>query len=111
MGSRANVHLSIDQSTIDLVDQFLPDLQAAIEEARGANDAAIPAPVAEMLGQLDPGTFTPETYRQLMAMAGTADGLPASTTSINLMLDAMKPEVAGMVMTEFFNDLYVQPAR
>ena len=111
MGSRANIHLSIDQSTIDLVDQFLPDLQAAIEEARGANGAAIPAPVAEMLGQLDPGTFTPETYRQLMAMAGTADGLPASTTSINLMLDAMKPEVAGMVMTEFFNDLYVQPAR
>jgi len=25
------------------------------------------------------------------------------------MLDAMQPEVAGLVMTEFFNDLYVQP--
>jgi hypothetical protein len=28
---------------------------------------------------------------------------------INSMLNAMKPEVAAKVMTEFFNDLYVAP--
>lgn len=110
MGSRANIHLSIDQSTIDLVDQFLPDLQSAIEEARGSNDASLPEGAAAMLGNIDAASFTPETYRSLMAMAGTSDGLPEGTTAINLMLNAMKPEVAGMVMTEFFNDLYVQPA-
>jgi glutamate/tyrosine decarboxylase-like PLP-dependent enzyme len=110
MGSEANIHLSIDQSTLDLVPQFLPDLEAAIAEARGANAAALPEEARAMLGALDPATFTPEAYRQLMEMAGTADGLPEGTTAINLMLDAMKPEVAGIVMTEFFNDLYVQPA-
>jgi glutamate/tyrosine decarboxylase-like PLP-dependent enzyme len=110
MGSEANIHLSIDQSTIDLVPQFLPDLEAAIAEARGANAASLPPEAAAMLGSLDPATFTAESYRQLMAMAGTSDGLPEGTTAINLMLNAMKPEVAGIVMTEFFNDLYVQPA-
>jgi len=67
------------------------------------------AEVAALLGSFTPETFTPETYRQLMAMAGTGEGLPEGTAPINLMLDAMQPEVAGLVMTEFFNDLYVQP--
>lgn len=109
MGSRANIHLSIDQSTLDLVPQFLPDLEDAIEAARVNNAARLPADMAAMLGSFTPDSFTPESYAQLMAMAGTSNGLPEGTAPINLMLDAMKPEVAGLVMTEFFNDLYVQP--
>lgn len=109
MGSRANIHLSIDQSTLDLVPQFLPDLEEAIDAARVNNSARLPADMAAMLGSFTPDSFTPQTYTQLMAMAGTSDGLPEGTAPINLMLDAMKPEVAGIVMTEFFNDLYVQP--
>lgn len=109
MGSRANIHLSIDQSTLDLVPQFLPDLEEAIEAARVNNAARLPADMAAMLGSFTPESFTPESYTQLMAMAGTSNGLPEGTAPINLMLDAMKPEVAGLVMTEFFNDLYVQP--
>ncbi len=108
MGSQANIHLSIDQSTLDLVPQFLPDLEAAIEEARSSN-LHLPEAMRARLGALTPETFTPETYRQLMALAGTSEGLPEGTAPINLMLDAMKPEVAGRVMTEFFNDLYAQP--
>jgi glutamate/tyrosine decarboxylase-like PLP-dependent enzyme len=109
MGSSANIHLSIDQATLDLVPQFLPDLEAAIAEARGSNEARLPDALRAMLGALDPETFTPEAYRQLMAMAGTSEGLPEGTATINAMLDAMQPEVAGIVMTEFFNDLYTQP--
>lgn len=111
MGSQANIHLSIDQSTLDLVDQFVPDLASAIEEARQRNDASLPEPVRQLLASLDPATFTAETYRQLMAFAGTGDGLPEGTTAINLMLDAMPPEVAGIVMTEFMNDLYALPQK
>jgi glutamate/tyrosine decarboxylase-like PLP-dependent enzyme len=110
MGSRANIHLSIGQATLDLVDDFLPDLDAAIEEARGSNAAVLPEPVRELLGSLTAEAFTPELYGQLMAMGGAGDGLPEGTTGINAMLDAMRPEVAAKVMTEFFNDLYV-PAR
>lgn len=109
MGSKANIHLSIDQSTLDLVDRFLPDLAEAVAEARRLNDVVLPAPLKDLLANLDPASFTPETYLQLMAMAGTSDGLPEGTAAINLMLDAMPPEVAGIVMTEFFNDLYAQP--
>ncbi|QMW22149.1 pyridoxal phosphate-dependent decarboxylase family protein [Sandaracinobacteroides saxicola] len=109
MGSRENIHLSIDQSTIDVVERFLPDLRASIEEARGSNEAAIPAPMKALLGSLSADSFTPETYRQLMAAAGTSEGLPEGTTAINEMLNAMQPEVAAKVMTEFFNDLYVSP--
>ncbi len=107
MGSRQNIHLSIDQSTIDVVDRFLPDLNASIAEAKGVNEDIIPAPMKAMLGALEADLFTPETYQQLMAAAGTSDGLPEGTTAINSMLNAMKPEVAQKVMTEFFNDLYV----
>lgn len=110
MGSKANIHLSIDQSTIDVVDRFLPDLAAAIDEARGSNAARLPEPMRALLGGLDAASFRPETYRQLMAAAGTADGLPEGTSAINAMLDAMRPEVAAKVMTEFFNDLYVSPS-
>lgn len=106
MGSKENIHLSIDQSTVDVLDRFLPDLDAAIAEAKGLNEEAIPEPVRAMLGALEAESFTPETYRQLMAAAGTSNGLPEGTTGINTMLNAMKPEVAAKVMTEFFNDLY-----
>ncbi|MFQ3664722.1 MAG: aspartate aminotransferase family protein [Sphingomonadaceae bacterium] len=109
MGSKANIHLSIDQSTLDLVPHFLPDLEEAIEAARMNNAARLPEDLEAMLNSLTPESFTPETYARLMAMAGTSNGLPEGTAPINLMLDAMNPEVAGMVMTEFFNDLYVQP--
>ena len=37
------------------------------------------------------------------------DGLPEGTSGINAMLNAMQPEVAAKVMTEFFSDLHVQP--
>jgi sphinganine-1-phosphate aldolase len=109
MGSKENIHLSIDQSTIDVVDRFLPDLDASIAEAKGRNEDAIPEPMRMMLGSIEPSAFTPESYRQLMAAAGASDGLPAGTTMINSMLNAMKPEVAAKVMTEFFNDLYAVP--
>jgi sphinganine-1-phosphate aldolase len=107
MGSKENIHLSIDQSTLDVLDRFLPDLDAAIAEAKGINEEIVPEPMRAMLGALEAENFTPETYRQLMAAAGTSDGLPEGTTGINTMLNAMKPEVAAKVMTEFFNDLYV----
>jgi sphinganine-1-phosphate aldolase len=109
MGSKENIHLSIDQSTIDVVDRFLPDLEASIAEAKRQNQEAIPEPMRMMLGNIEAVDFTPDSYRQLMAMAGTSEGLPEGTTMINSMLNAMKPEVAAKVMTEFFNDLYVAP--
>ena len=109
MGSKANIHLSIDQSTIDLLGAFLPDLEAAIEEARRSN-LRLSDDMRAMLASFTPETFTRETYRALMEMAGTSGGLPEGTAPINLMLDAMRPEVAGIVMTEYFNDLYVPPA-
>jgi sphinganine-1-phosphate aldolase len=107
MGSKENIHLSIDQSTIDVVERFLPDLEASIAEAKSQNVEAIPEPMRMMLGAIEAADFTPDSYRQLMAAAGTSDGLPEGTTMINSMLNAMKPEVAAKVMTEFFNDLYV----
>lgn len=106
MGSKENIHLSIDQSTLDVLDRFLPDLDAAIEEAKRSNSADLPAEMKAMLGAIEADNFTPEAYQQLMQAAGTADGLPEGTTAINAMLNAMKPEVAAKVMTEYFNDLY-----
>ncbi len=109
MGSQQNIHLSVGQATFDLAEKFVPDLRAAIAEATTSTSAILPEPVRDLLGALTEESFTPETYRQLMAMGGAADGLPQGTSGINAMLNAMRPEVAAKVMTEFFNDLYVQP--
>jgi len=106
MGSRANIHLSIDQSTIDVVERFLPDLDASIAEARGLN-MMLPEPMKALLASLTADQFTPALYRRLMEMGGADGGLPEGTTGINMMLDAMQPDVAAKVMTAFFNDLYV----
>jgi len=111
MGSKENIHLSIDQSTIDVVDRFLPDLEAAVATARQSNRRGVPPEMKAMLDAIDPASFTPEVYRQMMAAAGmSGSGLPEEGTApINEILNSMKPELAAKLMTEYFNELYVPP--
>jgi sphinganine-1-phosphate aldolase len=109
MGSPPNVHLSIDQSTLDVVDRFLPDLLAAIEVARQA-PPPVPAEMLAMVQAIPPDAYNRQMYEMMMAGARAADGLPKDgTATINALLNAMGPELAAKVMTEYFNDLYAPP--
>jgi sphinganine-1-phosphate aldolase len=108
MGSVANIHLSVDQSTLDVVDRFLPDLQAAVAAAQALPPPAIPPGLGEMLASIDPASFDRGMYEMMMAAAGLGSGgLPdGGTASINSLLNQMPPALAAKLMGEYFNDLY-----
>jgi glutamate/tyrosine decarboxylase-like PLP-dependent enzyme len=108
MGSKPNMHLTIDQGKLAKIDRFLDDLEGCVLQARQLPPPDIPAPLLEMLANMELKDFTPDVFAGIMQAAGTSDGLPAESAPINAMLNAMKPEVAGALMSAYFNELGVQ---
>lgn len=110
-GSKESIHLSIGQSALEKVDAFLADLARATERAR----AIAPSPIVEMvkaeLAKAPPGA-TPDRSQleTLMGALGLADGkLPERMADVNQVLNLLPPQVTKLALTDFFNDLFVQP--
>jgi hypothetical protein len=108
MGSKPNVHLSIDQAKLAKVDQFLDDLEACVLQARQMPPPETPPGLIEQLSALRVEDLSPAVFQQILAAAGAADGLPKETAPINTLLNALKPEVAAALMSAYFNELGVQ---
>ncbi len=107
-GSKENIHLSIDQATIDRIDEFARDLREAVEAARTAVPVAGMNELKKHVSGLTAETFTPEMFEQIMQAAGTADGaLPEGTAGINEVLNSVPAELSSKILTEYFNQLYV----
>lgn len=106
-GSKENIHLSIDQATIDRVDDFGRDLAASVDAARERPVDPDSAALLDMVSQLTPETFTPAVFGRIMAAAGI-DGatLPSATAGINSVLNAVPAELSSRILTEYFNELY-----
>ncbi len=107
MGSKDNVHLSIGQSNLEQVDDFLAALRDSVDAARrlpGSNSAdALKAEVAAM----SPADFGPKTMSKLMAAAGIdRTALPGRSAPINMVLDALPPKLSEAALTGYFNELY-----
>lgn len=112
MGSRENVHLSVTGASLPLVPMLLKDLADAVERARGLPDPSPDAGIVSLLQGLDPDTLDAATFDALLAGAGIGDsaGLPDRTAGINAILNACPPALAGRLLVEYFNRLYVPPA-
>ena len=110
-GSKENVHLSIGQSALERVDEFLADLVKAAAKAR----AIPPSPIVELveaeLAKMKPGEAPDrETFEALMAALGMTDGgAPVRGTELNQVLNVLPPALTKFALTEYFNDLFVQP--
>ena len=67
--------------------------------------------LVELVRNLTPENFTPETFAELMAKSGI-DGaeLPEGTAGINEILNTVPAELSAKILTEYFNELYVQYA-
>jgi len=105
--SPANMHITVNQNTIGVVDEFLAVLRDAAEEVRNhpapIDLAAVRAGVNAMLE-----TLGENPVEQLRAFAGLeGNGLPTEWAMLNSVLDSLPVDITEALLTEFMNDLYV----
>jgi len=106
-GSKENIHLSVNPANTKWVEPFLDDLRECVEVARRLPSGEIGARIREAFAGIDPAQVTPETLRQMLAMAGAgANRLPNRMAEINEVLNALPPELTEALLTEFMNDLH-----
>jgi glutamate/tyrosine decarboxylase-like PLP-dependent enzyme len=110
-GSKANIHLSIGQSAADKADGFVADLKAAVEKAK----LVPPSPLVDVaraeLAKLGPAQASdPAQLKMLMEALGFAGGArPKRMADLNQVLNILPPEMTKLALTDFFNNLIVQP--
>ncbi len=112
-GSKENIHLSIGQSALEKADAFVRDLAIAAERAR----AVPPSPMVDLvkaeLAKSRPGAPPdPAQLQMLMDALGVNSGrLPERMADLNQVLNLLPPQITKFALTDFFNDLFVQPHR
>ena len=110
-GSKENIHLSIGQSALEKADTFVADLKTAVERAR----VVPPSPVVELvkaeLAKMKPGEAgDPAQLQMVMNALGVTNGkLPGRMADLNQVLNILPPNLTKVALTDFFNDLIVQP--
>ncbi len=106
--SPANIHLCINPINLAGIDKLLADIDAAIEEVRGAPPSPLLAQLQPMLGQVDVAKLDGPTLRGMMAMVGIEPGtVTAVGADINELFDMLEPAARARVVTEFMNELFV----
>jgi glutamate/tyrosine decarboxylase-like PLP-dependent enzyme len=109
LGSKENIHLSINPASVKWVDALLADLRACVEVVRNMRADSLASSVREAFANLDPKTLSDETFGQMLGMAGIEGGaLPDRMAPVSEILNSLPPEVAERLVTEYFNNLYRQ---
>jgi len=110
-GSKENIHLSIGQSALEKADAFVFDLRTATERAAKTPPSPMVALVKAELAKLQPGTPPdPTQLKMLMEALGIGPGkLPKRMADVNQVLNVLPPQITQYALTDFFNDLIVQP--
>jgi sphinganine-1-phosphate aldolase len=109
-GSEANIHLSIGQSALEKADAFVADLAKATERARVIPQSPLVALVKAELEKAAEAPPDPKQMETLMSAIGISGGrLPERMADLNQILNILPAEVTKVALTDFFNDLIVQP--
>ncbi len=104
--SKENIHLSINPASVKWVDALIADLGACVEAARKLESGEVTKTIQEAFASIDPSTLTPETFSQMLGMAGIEGyALPERMATINEMLNALPAELREGLVTEFINEL------
>jgi sphinganine-1-phosphate aldolase len=105
--SKEHIHLSINASNVERVDDFLADLRASVDAARTMSSGEIAAGVTELLSSLDPSQLTDEAFSRMLEMAGIhGTSLPKRMADINEILNALPVELRERLLIEFVNELF-----
>ncbi|MCA9774695.1 MAG: hypothetical protein KC466_19910, partial [Myxococcales bacterium] len=105
--SPENIHICVNPNCVQWVDDLLRDLAECVEKAKTMKSGELAASVAEMFGSMDPSALTPETFQQMLGMAGIqGSGLPTRMAEINEIMNALPPALRSRLLNEYFNELY-----
>lgn len=105
--SKENIHLSINFSNVEWVDQLLSDLNQCVEKAKTMESGELATAVKDGFGDMDPSELTDETVSQLFSMAGVQEAvLPERMAEINEILNALPAELRERLLITFVNDLF-----
>jgi glutamate/tyrosine decarboxylase-like PLP-dependent enzyme len=110
-GSKENMHFSIGQSAAEKAEGFVADLKTAVEKARLIPPSPLVDAAKAELAKRDPaGMADPAQLKMLMEALGFVGGArPKRMADLNQVLNILPPELTKLALTEFFNNLIVQP--
>ncbi len=108
--SPANLHISMNRSTVHQAEAFLKDFEQTIEEVK---QEEISEEARDLQAELDKLSikFDDETFFKLASMAGvTGTELPDKMETINQIMEVLPYDVSEWILIEFLNNLMVQKA-
>ncbi len=103
--SPANLHISLNRSTVPQARAFLKDFQNTVEEIK---NRAVDRQTRDLQEELKKIAlkFDDETFFKLAAMAGvTGTGPPQSMAKVNMLLEALPYDISEYVLVEYLNNM------
>ena len=106
--SPANLHISLNRSTVPQAKAFLKAFEETVEETKQQDVDPETRNLQAELQKLSLN-FDDETFFKLAAMAGlTGTDLPESMEKINMLLEALPHEISEFMLVEYLNNLMIQ---
>jgi glutamate/tyrosine decarboxylase-like PLP-dependent enzyme len=105
-----NVHLTVQPTSVDTVEQFVADLAAAADECRALPWAAADAELAAAAAILDPANLDEATVLGLLEFAGLSGsgspGLPEDSAGIQALLESLPAPLRDRLLAGFFSAIF-----
>ena len=106
--SPANLHISLNRSTVPQAKAFLKAFKETVEEMKQQDVDQKTRDLQTELQKLSLN-FEDETFFKLAAMAGvTGTDLPESMEKVNMLLEALPYEISEFMLVEYLNNLMIQ---
>jgi glutamate/tyrosine decarboxylase-like PLP-dependent enzyme len=103
--SPANLHISLNRSTVPRAKAFLKDFEKTVAEIKHRQVDRQTLDLQEELKKL-PLEFDDETFFKLAEMAGvTGTEPPQNMEKVNMLLEALPYDISEYVMVEFLNNM------
>jgi sphinganine-1-phosphate aldolase len=104
------VHLTVQPSSLDTVEEFLVALAGAADECRRQPWAQADPGLLAAAAELEPTTLDEETVNALLAFAGlSGEGtgrLPDESAPVQALIEALSPELRDRLLSGFFSMLF-----
>lgn len=105
-----NIHLTVQATTRDNVQEFLDALAASADEVRGREWSAPPAELAAAAASLDPQTLDLQTVQNLLAFAGldasSGPSLPEESADIQALLESLPAPLRDRLLAGYFSAIF-----